>query len=120
MFHLNEYKNRFRIPVSEWNKLARFINNLAGGKGIKIRKPDDPSASVPPVIGLEDGDEEESEALTEDVFFVSGWDLTQGDKVTLYFSKMEVKDGLIRKVTPNTPGAEGYDAVYAPVELIAY
>lgn len=53
MFHVSTIKNRFKIRVSEYNKIAEFLNNLCGGLGINIKRPDSPSASSPPTVEID-------------------------------------------------------------------
>ena len=52
MFHVSTIKNRFKMRVSETNKIIEFLNNLCGGLGVHIKRPDTPSASNPPVVEL--------------------------------------------------------------------
>ena len=53
MFHLNLLKNRFRMRVSEYNKIVEYLNNLCGGFGINMKRPDNPSASSPPMVEID-------------------------------------------------------------------
>lgn len=53
MFHVSKLKNRFKLRVADFNKIAEFLNNLCGGLGIRMRRPDAPSASNPPVIEID-------------------------------------------------------------------
>lgn len=53
MFHLKELKSKFKLKVSEYNKIVAFLNNFCGGIGIKVQRPDSPSASLPVTINIE-------------------------------------------------------------------
>lgn len=55
MFHLKKLKNRFRLSVSEYNKIAEFLNNLCGGIGVQVQRPDTPSSSMPVEISIDPG-----------------------------------------------------------------
>ena len=52
MFHVSTLKNRFKLRVDDFSKIAEYLNNLCGGMGIKIKRPDNPSASNPPVVEI--------------------------------------------------------------------
>ena len=56
MFHVSTIKNRFKIRVRDYNKIAEFLNNLCGGLGINIKRPDSPSASSPPMVEIDRND----------------------------------------------------------------
>ena len=56
MFHVSTIKNRFKMRVSDFNKIVEFLNNLCGGLGINIKRPDSPSASSPPMIEIDRND----------------------------------------------------------------
>ena len=53
MFHLKALKSRFRLSVSEYNKIVAFLNNLCQGWGIKLQRPDSPSVSTPPMVEVD-------------------------------------------------------------------
>ena len=53
MFHLSLLKKRFRLRVSEYNKIVEYLNNLCGGFGINMKRPDNPSASSPPMVEID-------------------------------------------------------------------
>ena len=53
MFHVSPLKNRFKLRVSDFNKIVEFLNNLCGGLGITIKRPDNPSASNPPMVEID-------------------------------------------------------------------
>ena len=53
MFHVSLMKNRFKLRVSDFNKIAEYLNNLCGGLGINVKRPDNPSASSPPVVEID-------------------------------------------------------------------
>lgn len=53
MFHLKEIKNKLRLKVAEYNKIVAFLNNLCGGIGIKVQRPDSPSVATPVEISLD-------------------------------------------------------------------
>ena len=56
MFHVSQMKNRFKLRVSDFNKIAEYLNNLCGGLGITVKRPDNPSATNPPMIELDRND----------------------------------------------------------------
>ena len=53
MFHLRELKNRFKLKVSEYNKIVAWLNNVAEGWGMKIARPDNPSSGLPVVFAVD-------------------------------------------------------------------
>lgn len=53
MFHLRELKNRFKLKVSEYNKIVAWLNNVAEGWGMKIARPDNPSTGLPVVFAVD-------------------------------------------------------------------
>ena len=54
MFHIDDsLKNRFRIPVEWHNTVARFLNNLVPGFGVRIVRPDNPGPSNPVTVELD-------------------------------------------------------------------
>ena len=53
MFHVSTIKNRFKIRVSDYNKIVEYLNNLCGGLGINIKRPETPSATNPPMVELD-------------------------------------------------------------------
>ena len=53
MFHIRLLKNRFKLPVSDYNKIAEFLNNICGGLGINVKRPEKPSATNPPMIEVD-------------------------------------------------------------------
>lgn len=55
MFHVSTLKNRFKLRTDDYNKIAEYLNNLCGGIGIQIKRPDNPSASNPPVVEIDRG-----------------------------------------------------------------
>jgi len=77
MFHVfDEYRKMMRIPARAFNALAKFCNNLSGGWGINIERPDSPSHSAPVRIEVNPND------LTEAGFTrvpVQGGDETNAD-----------------------------------------
>lgn len=53
MLHIrDDFKNRFRIPAEEFNKVARFINNLVGGVFIDVQKGDSVGTQSPVTIDI--------------------------------------------------------------------
>lgn len=56
MFHVRLLKNKFKLPVSDYNKIAEFLNNICGGLGINVKRPEKPSATNPPIIELDRND----------------------------------------------------------------
>ena len=53
MFHVSTIKKLFKLRASDYNKIAEYLNNLCGGLGINIKRPDNPSATHPPVVELD-------------------------------------------------------------------
>ena len=54
MFHVDDnLKNRFRIPVGWHNAVARFLNNLVPGFGLRLARPDNPSPSNPVTVEID-------------------------------------------------------------------
>ena len=53
MFHLHDIKNRLRVPCAWFNRVAAFLNNLAPGFGISIRRPDNPTSGDPVEIAVD-------------------------------------------------------------------
>ena len=56
MFHVSTIKRLFKLRVSDYNKIVEYLNNLCGGLGINIKRPDTPSASNPPVVEVDRND----------------------------------------------------------------
>lgn len=53
MLHIrDDFKNRFRIPAEEFNKVARFINNLIGGAFVDVQKGGSVGTQCPVTIDL--------------------------------------------------------------------
>lgn len=63
MFHVSTIKKLFKLRVSDYNKIVEYLNNLCGGLGINIKRPDSPSASNPPVVEI---DREMLETMMQD------------------------------------------------------
>ena len=53
MFHVSTIKKLFKLRVSDYNKIVEYLNNLCGGLGINIKRPDSPSASNPPIVEID-------------------------------------------------------------------
>lgn len=53
MFHIKSFKNRFKVNVDSLNQIVEYLNNLCGGAGITVERPDTPSAGNPPTISLD-------------------------------------------------------------------
>lgn len=56
MFHVRPLKNRFKLPVGDYNKIAEFLNNICGGLCINVKRPEKPSATNPPLIEIDRND----------------------------------------------------------------
>lgn len=58
MFHIDDNFREGRpitqVPVSWFNSVARFLNNLVGGPNVAVEKPDVPSAGAPVMVKLAD------------------------------------------------------------------
>lgn len=53
MFHLNDKLSGVVTPNKWKNLIAAFLNNLCGDGVVKVEKPDKPSPSNPPSIGID-------------------------------------------------------------------
>lgn len=66
MFHVRLFgKNRFKWDRDSINKIADYLNNLCAGEGLKMDRPDTPSAGNPPRVALDI--EKASELLADSI-----------------------------------------------------